>query len=73
MTEIYADGKPRDCRACYYYEKKSGCTLKRCYYLIDDRRKRANVTIALTANAGRASVGVRRRFSAPLGGVPNDA
>ena len=18
MTEIYADGKPRDCRACYY-------------------------------------------------------
>ena len=40
MTEIYADGQPRDCCACYYYEKKIGCTLKRCYYLIDDKPKK---------------------------------
>jgi hypothetical protein len=40
MTEIYADGKPRDCRACYYYEKKNGCTLSRCYYLINDKPRK---------------------------------
>ncbi len=40
MTEIYADGKPRDCRACYYYEKKNGCALKCCYYLIDDKPRK---------------------------------
>ena len=39
MTEIYADGKLRECDACYYYEKKKGCTLSRCYYLIVEKPK----------------------------------
>lgn len=31
MSESYPDGKPKDCRYCYYFDK-SGCTLKHCYY-----------------------------------------
>ena len=50
MTEIYADGKPRDCRACYYYEKKNGCTLSRCYYLINDKpRKKSESNLQRSA------------------------
>ncbi len=32
MTDTFADGKPKDCRCCYYYEKKIGCSLPNCYY-----------------------------------------
>ncbi len=32
MIDTFADGKPKDCRCCYYYEKKSGCLLPDCYY-----------------------------------------
>lgn len=31
MSETYADGKPKDCRYCYYFDR-DGCTLKHCYY-----------------------------------------
>ena len=31
MKDAYADGKPKDCRYCYYYGRHS-CTLKSCYY-----------------------------------------
>lgn len=31
MSETYANGKPKDCRYCYYFDK-GGCTQKRCYY-----------------------------------------
>lgn len=34
---IYADDKPRDCRYCYFYKRRGGCTLgtEHCFYLLD--------------------------------------
>lgn len=38
MKDAYADGKPKDCRYCYYYGRHS-CTLKSCYYENNRSRK----------------------------------
>lgn len=31
MTDYCENGKPKDCRYCYYYGRH-GCMLKVCYY-----------------------------------------
>lgn len=31
MEDTYAEGKPKDCRYCYYFGRHS-CTLDTCYY-----------------------------------------
>ena len=39
MIDTFADGKPKDCRCCYYYEKKNGCLLPNCYYAQSEKKK----------------------------------
>ncbi len=39
MMRSCADGRPLECRYCFYYEKKKGCTQEQCYYLRPEKPK----------------------------------
>ena len=43
MSEIqYSPDKPKDCKYCYWYEKRKGCTFgEHCYYEVKPEPKRS--------------------------------